>query len=147
MDTKGNSLPKDWYEIDYANGTLHFSEAALQQLDSVQVAYLRYPLFLTRKYSQLDPGIIVENTNSALEKLYALDRSNTNTVRSPFEGLNTQGSITRGITVGNNQNAVVNSELDLQITGRLSDKVSIRASLQDANIPTQEGVLPKSGRI
>lgn len=139
VDTKGNSLPKDWYEIDYANGTLHFSEAALQQLDSVQVAYLRYPLFLTRKYSQLDPGIIVENTNSALEKLYALDRSNTNTVRSPFEGLNTQGSITRGITVGNNQNAVVNSELDLQITGRLSDKVSIRASLQDANIPTQEG--------
>src|SRR5690606_26647163 len=35
--------------------------------------------------------------------------------------------------------AVINSELDLQITGKLSDKVSIRASIQDANIPMQEG--------
>src|SRR5690606_28558825 len=47
--------------------------------------------------------------------------------------------ITRGVTVGNNQNAVVNSNLDLQITGKLSDKVSLRASIQDSNIPLQEG--------
>src|SRR5690606_8966208 len=38
-----------------------------------------------------------------------------------------------------NQNAVTNSSLDLQITGKLSDKVSIRASIQDSNIPVQEG--------
>ncbi len=57
----------------------------------------------------------------------------------PFDGLNTSGSITRGITVGNNQNAVVNSALDLQITGKISDKVNLRASIQDSNIPLQEG--------
>ena len=53
--------------------------------------------------------------------------------------MNTAGSITRGITVGNNQNAVVNSALDLQISGKLSDKVSLRASIQDSNIPLQQG--------
>lgn len=53
--------------------------------------------------------------------------------------MNTSGSITRGITIGNNQNAVVNSALDLQISGKISDKVTLRASIQDSNIPLQEG--------
>ncbi len=53
--------------------------------------------------------------------------------------MNTSGSITRGVTVGNNQNTVLNSNLDLQITGKISDKVSLRASLQDNNIPLQNG--------
>jgi len=57
----------------------------------------------------------------------------------PFDGLNTSGSITRGITVGNNQNSTVNSNLDLQITGKISNKVSLRASIQDSNIPLQNG--------
>ena len=110
VDTKGIPLPKDWYEIDYANGTLHFSEAALQQLDSVQVAY-RYPLFLTRKVFPTGPGHYRRKHQQCLGKTLCLGRSNTNTVRSPLKGW-IPGSITRGITVGNNQNAVVNSELD-----------------------------------
>ena len=52
--------------------------------------------------------------------------------------MTTSGSISRGVTIGNNQNSVLNSELDLQITGKLNDKVSLRASIQDANIPLQE---------
>ncbi len=56
-----------------------------------------------------------------------------------FEGLNTNGSISRGITLGNNQNTVLNSELDLQIFGKLNDKVEVTASIQDANIPLQDG--------
>ena len=126
------------YRVDYAQGTIVLSESLRNSNDSVTVHYLRYPVFMTRTYRQLDPKIIVENSGD-IEKLYALDRSNFQKSTTPFEGLNTLGSITRGVTVGNNQNAVVNSELDLQITGKLSDKVSIRASLQDANLPSQEG--------
>ena len=74
-----------------------------------------------------------------MEKLYSLDQSSNESLFTPFNGLNTSGSISRGITIGNNQNAVVDSQLDLQITGKLSDKISIRASIQDANIPTQQG--------
>ena len=32
----------------------------------------------------------------------------------------------------------MNSELDLQISGKINDKVTLRASIQDANIPLQE---------
>ncbi len=137
-DAEGNTIPSSTYTVDFVNGTVRFSEELQQQTDSVTVNYLRYPIFLTREYYLLDSKIIVDNSSS-IEKLYALEKSTTKTGSSPFEGLNTQGSISRGITVGNNQNTVVNSELDLQITGKISDRVSLRASLQDANIPSQEG--------
>lgn len=137
-DAEGNTIPSSSYTVDFVNGTVRFSEELQQQTDSVTVNYLRYPVFLTREYYLLDSKIIVDNSSS-IEKLYALEKSTAKTGSSPFEGLNTQGSISRGITVGNNQNTVVNSELDLQITGKISDRVSLRASLQDANIPSQEG--------
>ena len=42
-----------------------------------------------------------------------------------------------GVTVGSNQNSVLNSELDLQISGELANNVKIKASIQDSNIPLQ----------
>tara|TARA_R100000306_G_scaffold25079_1_gene28148 strand:- start:10071 stop:13508 length:3438 start_codon:yes stop_codon:yes gene_type:complete len=138
LDKTGSVIDSLSYTVDYENGTVVFSEEMQQAQDSVTIEYLRYPLFLTREYYTFDKNLIVENTG-AIEKLYSLDESTADNTFTPFDGLNTVGSISRGITIGNNQNAVLNSQLDLQITGKLSDKVSIRASIQDANIPTQEG--------
>ena len=137
LDKKGIPLDTLNYIVNYQKGFIVFSEKIINKTDSVTVNYLRYPKFLTRDYFLLDPKIIVENTGD-IDKLYTLQESTNKNEFTPFEGLNTLGSISRGITIGNNQNAVVNSELDLQITGKLSEKVSIRASIQDANIPTQE---------
>ena len=137
LDKKGIPLDTLNYIVNFQKGFIVFSEKIINKTDSVTVNYLRYPKFLTRDYFLLDPKIIVENTGD-IDKLYTLQESTNKNEFTPFEGLNTLGSISRGITIGNNQNAVVNSELDLQITGKLSEKVSIRASIQDANIPTQE---------
>jgi len=123
------------YSIDFSKSVLVFNEAVAT--DSVIIDYLRYPEYITRTYKQLDESIIVENTNS-IQRLYKLNQSTLKNNFEPFEGLSTSGSISRGVTVGNNQNSVLNSELDLQISGKLSDKVSLRASIQDANIPLQE---------
>lgn len=137
LDKKGIPLDTLNYIVNFQKGFIVFSDKIINKTDSVTVNYLRYPKFLTRDYFLLDPKIIVENTGD-IDKLYTLQESTNKNEFTPFEGLNTLGSISRGITIGNNQNAVVNSELDLQITGKLSEKVSIRASIQDANIPTQE---------
>ena len=123
------------YSVDFAKSILVFKEAIAS--DSVIIDYLRYPDYITKTYRQLDPSIIVKNTNS-IQRLYKLNQSTLNNTFTPFESLNTSGSISRGVTVGNNQNSVLNSELDLQISGKLSDKVTLRASIQDANIPLQE---------
>ncbi|MFD2725017.1 hypothetical protein [Hyunsoonleella rubra] len=131
----GKVLDSTFYKMDFSTAKLRFIK--LVETDSVIINYLKFPEFLTKTYKQLDESIIVKN-NDGLEKLYQLSQPNTKRTFTPFDGLTTSGSISRGVTVGNNQNSVLNSELDLQITGKLSDKVSLRASIQDANIPLQE---------
>lgn len=126
------------YKVNYRRGIVVLSEKIKSTTDTIQVSYLPYPTFLTRDYYVFDPKIIVKE-NGAIDRLYSLQESTIQNNFKPFDGLQTNGSISRGITIGNNQNATVTSQLDLQITGKLSDKVSIRASIQDANIPTQEG--------
>lgn len=136
LKTKTNQvLDSTFYSIDFAKAILKFKKPI--ETDSVIVEYLKYPEFFTRKYALLSKDLIVQNP-SELNRLYRIDQSNDNRTFTPFEGLNTSGSISRGVTIGNNQNSVLNSELDLQISGKLSDKVTLRASIQDANIPLQQ---------
>lgn len=137
-DSNNTVIDTSSYQVDFEKGIVYLSQELKDTQDSLIVNYLKYPAFLTKKYSLLDKNIISESTG-AMDRLYSLQQSNRENTFIPFDGLNTSGSISRGITIGNNQNAVVNSELDLQITGMISEKVGIRASIQDANIPMQEG--------
>ncbi len=136
VETKsGNPINPSYYKVDYAKSTLTFLKPI--ESDSVIISYQNYPEFITKTYKQFDKSIIVENTDN-LSKIIQLRQPNNKQTYTPFDGLTTSGSISRGVTIGNNQNSVLNSELDLQITGKLNDKVSLRASIQDANIPLQE---------
>ena len=129
---EGKEIDTSFYKIDFKNGKLAFKNGFTSQ-DSLTVRYFKYPENLTKTYSIYDQGRVVANDRN----LFKVDRSVKKFV--PFDGLNTSGSITRGVTIGNNRNASVSSNLDLQITGKISDKVSLRASIQDSNIPLQDG--------
>ncbi len=128
-------IPTERYTIDYQNAVLTFKTPITA--DSIRVDYLRYPDFITKTYQELDERIIVNSTGN-LQKLYKLSQPSKKRTVVPFDGLVSSGSISRGVTIGNNQNSVLNSELDLQISGKLNDKVTLRASIQDSNIPLQE---------
>ncbi len=137
LDAQNNKIDSLNYKIDFKKSTLIFNENSAVLNDSITINYLKFPDYLTREYRIYDKSLIVDN-NAGLGNLYKVERDPIKKF-VPFDGLNTSGSITRGITIGNNQNAVVNSALDLQITGKISDKVSLRASIQDSNIPLQQG--------
>ena len=128
-------ISSSFYTVDFENALLRFDAAV--QTDSIIIRYLSYPRFLTKTYQELDERIIVNSTGN-LQKLYKLSQPSSKPVMTPFDGLASSGSISRGVTIGNNQNSVLNSELDLQISGKLNDKVTLRASIQDSNIPLQE---------
>ncbi len=126
------ALDSTSYSIDFKKGLLLLSSQI--QADSVTVSFKNYPEFLTKSYTGFENAVVVPN--SAGER-YELKDTKPATFK-PFDGLTTSGSITRGVTVGNNRNATVNSNLDLQISGKISDKITLRASVQDSNIPLQD---------
>lgn len=137
LNAKNEPVDSSFYKIDFQKGTLLLNEKFSSDSDILIVNYLKYPDFITKEYSLYKSNQVVTNDIGS-EKLYKIDNPNAKKT-TPFDGLNTSGSITRGVTVGNNQNTVLNSNLDLQITGKISDKISLRASLQDSNIPLQDG--------
>src|SRR5699024_12562657 len=105
------------YSIDFTTSILRLKADVLTANDSIEIHYLRYPEFITRVYSSNHQ--IVEQDNAAMQRLQGLETRNTRNDFSPFSGLETSGSLSRGIRVGNNQKAVLSSELGLQITGPL----------------------------
>jgi hypothetical protein len=82
-------------------------------------------LYDSNKYYKEDFGIFMHSPIASREELFS----------SP--GLQKTGNISRGISFGNNQNVFVNSTLNLQMEGRLTDDVTITAVISDQNIPFQ----------
>ena len=137
LDANDKQIDSTLFAINFEKGTLILKENSGFNSDSLTIEYLKFPEILTKEYRIYDASKVVSNEVGQGD-LYAIENKNTNK-NVPFDGLNTSGSITRGVTIGNNQNAVLNSNLDLQITGKISEKVSLRASIQDSNIPLQDG--------
>ena len=134
--SKGVAIADSLYQINFKKGYLLLTPNLATITDSITVNYLKFPDFLTKVYRNENITVVSSDINT--DRIYKIDPKSIEK-KIPFDGLSTSGSITRGVTIGNNQNSVLNSNLDLQITGKLSDKVSIRASLQDSNIPLQDG--------
>lgn len=134
LDKNGSAIDTSFYKIDFVASKLVFKNN-YTSVDSIVIRYLKFPNFLTKTYSIYDDARIIPNKEG---NRYEIKNYNLQTFK-PFDGLNTSGSITRGITIGNSQNATLNSNLDLQINGKLSNKVSLRAAIQDSNIPLQNG--------
>ncbi|WP_196885505.1 hypothetical protein [Aureivirga sp. CE67] len=135
LNEQGKKIDSSLYQIDFKTATLTFTTDSIPK--DIKVVYKEYPRFLTKKYAKFDKKYITNSSFQETQRYVLKPRKLKNTFQ-PFDGLNTNGSISRGITVGNNQDAVVNSNLDLQISGKLSDKLTLRASISDSNIPLQE---------
>jgi hypothetical protein len=137
-DDQGALVTKDLYEVDFPNGRFWFKHPHTWVNEMITVYYLPLPDFMTRKYAAYDKSLIVDEATDE-SQLYSEGLGKNQIQTKPFDGLYTSGSLSRGVTIGSNQDAVVNSNFNLQIEGQLSDKVGIRASITDNEIPLQSG--------
>tara|TARA_B100001287_G_scaffold186051_1_gene157010 strand:+ start:6260 stop:9547 length:3288 start_codon:yes stop_codon:yes gene_type:complete len=133
INSYGIEIAKDSTNIK-KNQILDYKKELKKFKDSI--SEINFPLILSKEYSKLNSDVIIENTYN-LDKLYKLSESNKENKLKINDKIETYGSISRGVTIGNNQNSVLNSELDLQISGKLNENTFIKASIQDSNIPIQ----------
>ena len=122
------------YQILYTEALLIINSKKYQE---ISIDYFRFPEFITKTYSPFDKKFIISN-NSNTEQLFSLTSNKKPSDLKLFDGLKTSGYINRGITSGNNQSTVANSSMDINLEGKLSDKVAIRANIFDTNIPLQD---------
>ena len=133
VSKNGDAIDNSAYEVNFTKGYILFNNQIVIK-DSLQISFKTLPSFLTKTYQRYDDSKLI---NTEMGNQFIISEPIKKTTSPIFDGLQTAGTLARGIAVGNNQDATVNSNLDLQITGKLSNNVSIRASLQDSNIPLQ----------
>lgn len=122
------------YEVDYAKSILVW-KIKPTGFDSVFIQYQVFPILFSKKYSHKDLSLIREKTVSDNNLVYRVKTEN-NSIFS-FGGIDKSGSISRSIGFGNNQNLSVNSNMVLQLSGKISNDIEILAAISDDNIPLQ----------
>ena len=131
LDSNGDSSATQ-YSI--TGSTVSYIKFEHKTTDTLNLLYTAIPLDLNSSYKNKDTSLILPKITSLNPKKYDVG---TPQAFQPFDGLNSKGSISRAISVGNNQDAVLNSSLDLQLSGQLGKGTEIRASITDNNIPVQ----------
>ena len=141
MDIRDNSMNKAdsaLFRIDYFRSTIYIDKGrkgeALNR--EFKIYYRTYPFNLSQKFMHKDIKLIEKDQTSVTDPfVYQVQGRKEDFFE--VEGLNKSGSISRGISLGNNQDLAVNSNLDLQLSGRISEDVKILAAISDGNIPIQ----------
>lgn len=120
------------YTIDYFSAVIIFTGSTLP--DSIKITYTVFPFLFTQKYFHKDPAKLESAELNLTPLIY---ESLQNDPYLQMDGLDYNGSLTRGISFGNNQDVVVNSSFNLQMNGKLQNDVNVTASISDNNIPLQ----------
>lgn len=131
MYSESIEVPDSLYAIDELSSTL-FWKGNLPI--TISLVYRQFPIDFHHLYKRKDSSIISSSETAQTEHRFI-----TTTQHDVFEmgGLNRTGSISRGVMFGNNQDLSINSNLNLQLSGKVSEDISILASITDDNLPIQ----------
>ncbi|MDB4091375.1 hypothetical protein N9528_03495, partial [Crocinitomicaceae bacterium] len=129
----GELLSKDSYVLDYASASLIMTNKCDGELT---VQYRVLPLNLSQIYSVRDTSILYSKEKGFRDRFL----SSNSTINSDVLGgssIRKTGSISRGISFGNNQDLGVNSSLNLELSGNIAPNLKLLASVTDDNLPIQ----------
>ncbi|MGB0806265.1 MAG: hypothetical protein ACPGRC_06200 [Salibacteraceae bacterium] len=122
------------YTVNYAEGYLVWQERP--DADSIQINYRTWPVNISAGVSNKSTSIFVPDAAGNVNP-FKYNGDDPQNVQFSTGKLDKTGSISRGVMFGNNQNLGVNSNLNLQLSGELTDNIKIKAVISDDNIPVQ----------
>lgn len=123
------------YEINYAEGLFIVKDASLKG-ETIKITYKTIPVSFTESFEHKKMNVI-ESKDSIVMNPFFYEYTPAKDDIFYLNGLNKSGSISRGASFGNNQDLAINSSLNLQLSGKISNNVNILASISDDNIPIQ----------
>jgi len=128
-----NMLTKDDYSLDFAKAQLKLKTPCSAKM---KVKYRVLPMNLAKKISARDTNLIYTQDKGFRDRFLISNYTQTTDV---FGGatLYKSGSISRGVSFGNNQDLGVNSSLNLELSGNITPNLKLLASVTDDNLPIQ----------
>ncbi|MBK9727371.1 MAG: hypothetical protein IPO86_04540 [Saprospiraceae bacterium] len=127
--------PTRFYDFDFNDSTQILKIKYPIPGDSIRICYRVFQLAQKRSYFLFDSSIRQDPARPDYANPGFEIKSNTSWWNSP--GINYTGNFTRGISTGNNQSLVLNSNLNLQLSGDLGDGFSLLGAISDNQIPIQ----------
>ncbi len=104
----------------------------------INIVYRAYPMMFANKYFHKDFKKYQESQiNFSVRPFSYNPEPTTPNDFLDFGTLEYSGNFSRGISFGSNQDVVLNSVLNLQLQGKLSEDLEVVANVTDNNIPIQ----------
>lgn len=138
--TSGMQLDTSFYQLNHAEGIVILNTKKMKEqgiaTDNLLTSYKTFPYLFSSETKHKDANRIKPDLSGNRNPFsYTIESKNDDIFK--MDGLNKSGSISRGISFGNNQDVVVNSSLNLQLSGHLNNNVDILLAATDNNIPIQ----------
>ncbi|MBL7709492.1 MAG: hypothetical protein JNJ86_10495 [Chitinophagaceae bacterium] len=127
-------IPAADYRFDFINSMLYWIKKPVRE--TITITYRVFPYKLNPVAQRMNYDSVM---NNFYVKPYEFNDGYNEQQRGMFNfgSIKAEGSFGRQIGFGNSQDAVLNSTLNLQLSGMLGDSIEIQAAITDNNIPIQ----------
>ncbi len=131
------TLDTAFYSVDFIEAEIKLRVPEFWHNDSLRVSYNVYSLNFAKPYSHKDTSwISLPGPGESFRPITASKPGGDKGLLD-FPELNSSGSITRGVSIGNRQDLSLNSAMNLQLSGNLTDEIEVNAVISDQDIPVQ----------